>query len=60
MTTIKRFEDLECWKEVKSFVRLIYELVKKQSFDKDLELVRQVKKSAISPWSQNNKKIHIH
>ena len=48
MATIRRFEDLECWKEARIFVKLIYEFTKKEKFKKDFELVRQVRKSAVS------------
>lgn len=48
MATVKRFEDLECWKEARKFVRLIYDLTKKERFRKDFELVGQVRRSAIS------------
>ena len=48
MTTIRRFEDLECWQEARRFVRLIYEIVKSEQFKKDFELVGQMKRSAIS------------
>jgi len=48
MATIKRFEDLECWQQARTFVKLIYELTKKDRFKKDLELVNQVRDSAVS------------
>ena len=48
MTTIRRFEDLECWQEARKFVRLIYQIVKSEQFRKDFELVGQIKRSAIS------------
>ena len=48
MPTIKRFEDLECWKEARRFVRLIYEMTDSNRFKKDFELVGQLKRSAIS------------
>ncbi len=48
MATIKRFEDLECWKEARRFVHLIYRLTKKEKFRKDFELVRDVRRSAVS------------
>ncbi len=48
MTTIRRFEDLECWQEARKFVRLIYHIVKSEQFRKDFELVGQMKRSAIS------------
>lgn len=48
MPTIKRFEDLECWKEAREFVNLIYKLTKKSDFKKDFELVNQLRKSVIA------------
>jgi four helix bundle protein len=48
MATIKRFEDLECWQEARKFVKLIYELTKNNKFKRDVELVRQIRKSAVS------------
>jgi four helix bundle protein len=51
MTTIKRFEDLECWQEARKFVKLIYKLTKNDRFRKDFELVGQITDSAISTMS---------
>ncbi len=48
MATIKRFEDLECWKEARKFAQLIYELTKKERFKKDYDLVRDLRQSAVS------------
>jgi four helix bundle protein len=48
MATIKRFEDLECWKEARMFVQLIYNLTKKESFSKDYRIVSQIRDSAVS------------
>lgn len=48
MAKIQRFEELECWREARNFVQLIYGLTKKDSFRKDFELVGQIKRSAIS------------
>ena len=48
MPTITRFEDLECWKEARIFVQLIYRLSKKNKFSKDFRLVRQITDSAVS------------
>jgi four helix bundle protein len=48
MATIKRFEDLECWKEARRLVKIVYSLTKKNEFKKDYELVRQVRRSAVS------------
>lgn len=48
MPTIKRFEDLECWKEARRFVNLIYSLTGGKSFSKDAELVERITGSAVS------------
>jgi len=48
MAAIKRFEDLECWQEARKLVNQIYELTKNHSFRKDFELVKQIRRSAIS------------
>ena len=51
MATIMRFEELKCWQEARKLVNLVYELTKNHSFRKDFELVRQVRRSAISSMS---------
>jgi four helix bundle protein len=48
MSTIKRFEDLECWQEARRFVQLIYQLSKKDRFSRDYRLVSQITDSAVS------------
>jgi len=48
LATIKRFEDLECWQEARKFVKLIYELSKKEKFRKDFDLVNQIRRSSVS------------
>ncbi len=48
MTTIKRFEDLECWKEARELVRSVYGLTNKKKFSQDFELKNQVRRSVIS------------
>ena len=48
MTTVKRFEDLECWMEARNLVNRTYELTKKERFRRDLDLVNQMRRSAIS------------
>ena len=48
MATVKRFEELECWKEAREFVKLVYGLTKKDAFRKDFELVSQLRRSAVS------------
>jgi four helix bundle protein len=48
MSTIKRFEDLECWQASRELVRLIYSLTRSTRFSKDFELVSQIRRSAVS------------
>ena len=48
MGTIRRFEELECWKEARDFVKLIYSLTKNDKFRKDFDLIGQVRRSAVS------------
>lgn len=45
---IIRFEDLECWKEARILVKMIYNLVKKSEFSKDYRLRDQIVGSGIS------------
>ena len=48
MPTVKRFEDLECWKETRKLVRVLYGFTKKDNFAKDFELKNQLRRSAVS------------
>jgi four helix bundle protein len=48
MATVRRFEDLECWREARKFVGLVYGLTRNDRFKKDYELLGQIKRSAIS------------
>lgn len=48
MPTIKRFEDLECWKEARGLVRLVYKMTSNGKFKKDTDLARQLRRSAVS------------
>ena len=48
MATIKRFEDLDCWKSARHFVGLVYQLTRKQRFQRDLDLIHQIRRSAVS------------
>ena len=46
---ITRFEDLECWKEARNLVRIVYDAVNKNnSFQKDLRFVGQITAAAVS------------
>ena len=48
MSTVKRFEDLECWKEARVLVNKVCALTNKGKFSKDFELKNQVRRSAVS------------
>jgi four helix bundle protein len=49
MTTIKRFEDLECWQEARKLVKMIYDAIKNSpEFQKDFKLVGQFTAAGIS------------
>ncbi len=46
MSTVKRFEDLECWKSARRLCKLFYKLTRKEKFSKDFSLVDQVRSSS--------------
>jgi four helix bundle protein len=48
VTTIKRFEDLECWKDARELVRCVYSLTNRKKFSQDFELKNQIRRSAVS------------
>lgn len=48
MATVKRFEDLECWKEARVLVKKVYELTNRKKFAGDFELKNQIRRSAVS------------
>ena len=48
---ITKFEDIIVWKEARTLVNLIYDLTKKQSFNKDFGLKEQIQKAAVSCMS---------
>ena len=49
MTTIKRFEDLECWQEARKLVNMIYSAIRTNpEFQKDFRLVGQYTAAGIS------------
>jgi len=58
MATIKRFEDLECWQEARELVKIVYSFTKKNEFKKDYELIRQVRKSAVSSMANISEGFH--
>lgn len=48
---IKRFEDLEVWKEARNLVNMIYDLTGKDLFKRDFGLREQIQKAAVSCMS---------
>lgn len=49
---IQRFEELECWKEARQLVNIVYEAVKSStSFQKDFRLSSQITGAAVSTMS---------
>ena len=50
--TIKRFEDLECWKEARKLVKMVYDSINSsERFKKDYRLRDQATSAAISSMS---------
>jgi four helix bundle protein len=45
---ITRFEDLECWRQAKELMKMIYELIKNKAFSKDYRLRDQITGAGIS------------
>ena len=49
---IKRFEDLECWKDARTLVKMVYKIVKQsEKFSKDFRLMGQATSAAVSVMS---------
>ncbi len=51
MATITDYEDLKCWKKAREVTNLVYSFTKRDQFSRDFELLRQIRKSAISVMS---------
>lgn len=45
---ITRFEDLECWKEARNIVNIVYRVCRVNGFKRDYSLIDQAKRAAIS------------
>jgi len=58
MATIKRFEDLDCWKATRSLVSIVYRLTKNEHFKRDFELINQIRRSAISSMANTAEGFH--
>src|ERR1043166_2473591 len=48
---VQRFEDLICWQKARVLTNLIYGLTRSSMFAKDFELVRQIRRAALSSMS---------
>jgi four helix bundle protein len=48
---VERFEDLICWQKARSLTNAVYDLTMLASFGKDFELIRQMRKAAVSSMS---------
>ncbi|TRZ89563.1 MAG: four helix bundle protein [Methanosarcinales archaeon] len=52
MMIIKRFEDIDAWKEARELVKLVYNAINgSQGFQKDFRLVNQIQGAAVSSMS---------
>jgi four helix bundle protein len=51
MTSINRFEDLEVWKLTFDIANIVYDLTLKEPFCKDFALRDQIRRSAVSVFS---------
>lgn len=50
--TIKRFEDIDAWKESRELVKLVYDAINASGrFQKDYRLVNQIQGAAVSSMS---------
>ena len=51
MPTIKRFEDLHCWKSARELVNMIYGATNESPFNRDFGLRDQIRRAAVSVMS---------
>ena len=51
MPTIKRFEDLHCWKSARELLNMIYEATNQSAFNRDYGLRDQIRRAAVSVMS---------
>ena len=50
--TIKRFEDIDAWKEARNLVKMVYDAIKQnEKFQKDYRLVNQIQGASVSSMS---------
>jgi four helix bundle protein len=48
MATIKRFEDLEVWKDAREFTKVIYRITRNEELKKDFAFKDQIRRASIS------------
>jgi four helix bundle protein len=48
MATLQKFEDILAWQKARVMVNQIYAITRKQEFSKDYELLKQIRRAAIS------------
>jgi four helix bundle protein len=48
MASVRKFEDLEAWKQSREISRLIYSVSSNGAFAKDFALTNQIRRAAIS------------
>jgi four helix bundle protein len=48
---VKRFEDLEVWKEARRLTQIIYQLTRTETFLKDFSLRDQIQRATVSVMS---------
>ncbi|TYP93332.1 four helix bundle protein [Fodinibius salinus] len=48
MSGVKKFEELECWKEARTLVKMVYELTLNPEFRKDFGLKDQIQRTSVS------------
>ncbi|MDQ3005665.1 MAG: four helix bundle protein [Chloroflexota bacterium] len=51
MPTIKRFEDLNCWKSARDLVNMVYKATNESPFNRDFGLRDQIRRAAVSVMS---------
>lgn len=67
MSKFKSFEDIESWKKARVFNQLIYSATNCSSFNKDIDLKKQIRKASVSissniaeGFERNTNKEFIH
>jgi len=58
MATLKRFEDLDCWKAARIFVGIVYKVTNNTRFRKDFDLISQIRRSAVSSMANTAEGFH--